>query len=340
MWSQQTIQLIHLACDEDLARAGDVSSALIPAPTGEVVARVVPRSAGVICGLALGPEICAVFGDRLGQKLRFEAATDGGGHYADGQAVNGGENVATVCGPKAAVLAVERTLLNFLGRMSGVATLTRKFVQAADRPYPKCAIYDTRKTIPGWRELDKYAVHCGGGHNHRMGLYDAVLIKDNHLAGVPTERLARTLTEMLQRISRHGAASESEPRSVSEQTESKPGSQATGPASDASPRLRSGLGLGHAPAFVEVEVDNLEQLAEVCKVERIDIILLDNFSLDDMRRAVDYRDAQGLRGKLALEASGNVTLENVADIAATGVDRISVGALTHSAPSLDLGLDF
>ena len=194
------------------------------------------------------------------------------------------------------MLAVERTLLNFLGRMSGVATLTHRYVQTARQANPDVRVLDTRKTLPGWRELDKYAVRKGGGTNHRMGLYDAVLIKDNHLAGIPTEHLASVLSGLLDR------------------------------------KLDSAR-------FVEVEVDRLEQLIEVCKVSGVDIVLLDNPSPHEMRRAVEYRDSQGLRGQLALEASGKVSLENIADIAATGVDRISVGALTHSAVALDLGLD-
>jgi len=297
MWSPQTVELVRIACAEDLAQAGDVTSLLLAAPETPTAARIVPRASGIICGLALAPEICRVFAARLGRPLSIEPAPAAGGCYQDGQPVAVGATVATLRGPQAAVLAVERTLLNFLGRMSGVATQTRRFVETARQANPQVQILDTRKTIPGWRELDKYAVRCGGGTNHRRGLYDAVLIKDNHLAGVPPERLARVLSQMLARV-------------------------------------------GGRPAFVEVEVDSLAQLAEVCKVAAVDSVLLDNFTLEDLRRAVAYRDAQGLRGRLALEASGRVTLENVAAIAATGVDRISVGALTHSAPSLDIGLDF
>jgi nicotinate-nucleotide pyrophosphorylase (carboxylating) len=296
MWSAQTIQLIRLACEEDLGRAGDITSSLLAQPDAEVAAHVIPRVDGVICGLALGPQICDVFAERLATALAFAALARAGASIADGSSVRAGETVATVRGPRAALLAVERTLLNFMARMSGVATLTRRYVEAARPANPKVQILDTRKTIPGWRELDKYAVRAGGGVNHRLGLHDAVLIKDNHLAGVPLERLASTLSDLLARI-------EGEPK------------------------------------FVEVEVDRLEQLAEVGKVDGVDVVLLDNCSLDHMRAAVEYRDSQGLHGRLALEASGTVTLENVAQMAATGVDRISVGALTHSAPSLDIGLD-
>jgi nicotinate-nucleotide pyrophosphorylase (carboxylating) len=286
-----------LACDEDLGAAGDITSALLPGGTTPATARVVPRKSGVICGLSLGAEICEVFAQRLGQRLEFTSSAGlSGRKWQDGDAVAAGACVATVGGPRAAVLAAERTVLNFLSRMSGVATLTRRFVAAAQAANPHVQVFDTRKTLPGWRELDKYAVRCGGGHNHRTGLHDAVLIKDNHLAGIPLERLAATLTEWLEQLK--------------------------------------------APAsFVEVEVDSLAQLAEVCKVPAVNIVLLDNFTPAQMQAAVAQRDAAGQRGKLALEASGGVTLETIADIAATGVERISSGALTHSAPGLDIGLD-
>ena len=296
MWSEQTIQLIQLACQEDLGRLGDVTSKLLDESDARVAGRVVPRQSGLICGLALGSQICEVFAQRLNQKLEFTAGAHADRQLEDGDQVKAGMCVATLRGPRSAVLTVERTLLNFLARMSGVATLTRSFVEAARKANPNVKILDTRKTIPGWRELDKYAVRCGGGSNHRAGLHDAILIKDNHLAGVPTPRLASAVFELLSR--------------------------------------RTG-----APSFVEVEVDDLEQLAEVCKVVGVDVVLLDNFTSDQMRAAVACRDEQGLRGKLELEASGGITLESVAEIAATGIDRISVGALTHSAPGLNIGLD-
>jgi nicotinate-nucleotide pyrophosphorylase (carboxylating) len=296
MWSQQTLQLIEAACAEDLG-AGDITAALLPGAGAEVTARVVPRETGVICGLTVGPAVCAAFAARLARPLDFAPALAGERAFQDGNAVGRDACVATLRGPRAAVLAVERTLLNFLGRMSGVATLTRHFVDASRQMDPRVQVLDTRKTIPGWRELDKYAVRAGGGHNHRFGLYDAVLIKDNHLAGIPTSRLAAELTALLKRV--HGK-----------------------------------------PSFVEVEVDGLEQFDEVCRVAGVDIVLLDNFAPEDMRTAVARRDARGLRGRLALEASGGVTLGTIGAIAATGVERISVGALTHSAVGLDIGLDF
>lgn len=322
MWSRVTRQLIEAACEEDLGAAGDITSALMPDAAVDVMARVIVREEGVICGLDLGPVICDVFSRRLGRPLSFEQASVDDQSLEDGSSVQRGACVAHLRGRHAAVLSVERTLLNFLGRMSGVATLTRRFVEAARLRNPNVKILDTRKTIPGWRELDKYAVRTGGGKNHRFGLYDAILIKDNHLADVPTERLADELARRL-RGGLPSAASELD----AWPTSSTVNSEGVGPAGVA------------APAFVEVEVDTLEQLREVCEFPGVDIVLLDNFSLDALREAVALRDSEDLRGKLQLEASGGVTLENVADIAATGVDRISVGALTHSAACLDIGLD-
>lgn len=298
-WSQRTIELIRAAAEEDLGPAGDITAGLLPDGDRAVRARVVPRAAGVICGLGLGPELCREFAARLEAELRFEPGRRGGAGeppVVDGDSVAAGEAVASVAGPLAAVLTVERTLLNFLTRMSGVATLTRRFVDAARTANPQVQVLDTRKTLPGWRELDKYAVRCGGGVNHRFGLFDAVLIKDNHLAGLPPHRLAARLSELLSEI-----------------------------------RGR--------PGFVAVEVDSLEQLEHALKVVGVDVFLLDNFEPPQIRSAVALRDRAGLRGRVQLEVSGGVTLETIGAIAETGVDRISVGALTHSAAALDIGLD-
>lgn len=313
MWTRETRQLVELACDEDLGAQGDVSARLLPEREAELCCRVTAREAGVICGLALGPLICSVFAQRLGDGLEFTPAERDGGMWTDGDAVAPGDCVALLRGRHAAVLTTERTLLNFLTRMSGVASLTRQYVAAATAVNPNVRILDTRKTIPGWRELDKYAVHAGGGKNHRFGLYDAILIKDNHIVGVPVERLAAFLENLL--------------------------SQASPAAAFADPDRGPGDAEGECPDFIEVEVDNLAQFEQVCQVSAVDIVLLDNFSLTDLRTAVALRDQLDLRGKLRLEASGGVTLETVAAVAATGVDRISVGALTHAAHGLDLGLD-
>lgn len=296
MWSRQTVSLIEAAFLEDFDQAGDLSSALLPEPQAPGIARLVARRDGVVCGLALAPEICRLFSARLGAALDFSPERGEDDALHDGDLIRADQTLALVRGSRRALLGLERTLLNFLCRMSGVATLTRRFVEAARRVNPAVRVLDTRKTLPGWRELDRYAVRCGGGENHRMGLYDAVLIKDNHLAGVPLSRLATMLSDMLTRVS--GSA-----------------------------------------RFVEVEVQNLEQFEEVCRVPGVQIVMLDNFAPEAMRQAVSRRDALGLRGRLELEASGGVTLDSIASIAATGVERISVGALTHSAPALDLALD-
>ena len=215
----------------------------------------------------------------------------------DGNAVQPGDRIATLAGPVRRLLGIERTLLNFLQRLSGVATLTRLYVEAVKGTSAK--IYDTRKTIPGWRQLDKYAVRCGGGCNHRMGLHDAILIKDNHLAGKTSAQVAADVTAMVK-----GAAA-----------------------------------LDPRPTFFECEVDTLEQLDALLGVEGIDVILLDNFTLDQLREAVRRRDAAGSKGKVDLEASGGVDLDRVRAVAKTGVDRIAVGALTHSAAALDIGME-
>ncbi len=295
MWSEQTRRLIQIAIEEDLG-AGDLTAGLLPEPDRVVAARVTPREAGVICGLALGPEIASAFGARLGVSLAFTPFSNGPRAWQDGDRVVAGQSVAELRGSLAAVLSCERTLLNFLTRLSGVASLTRRYVDAARAASASVQVLDTRKTVPGWRELDKYGVRCGGGVNHRSGLYDAVLIKDNHLAGVALEDLAAHVRAMIGRVTR-------------------------------------------AAAFIEVEIDALEQLEPVCSVAGVGLILLDNFPLDRLREAVARRDALGLRGRVMLEASGGVTLETIGAVAATGVDRISVGALTHSAVGLDVGLD-
>jgi nicotinate-nucleotide pyrophosphorylase (carboxylating) len=195
------------------------------------------------------------------------------------------------------LLALERTALNFLQRLSGIATLTDRFVAAVAGT--RAVILDTRKTTPGWRVLEKYAVRCGGGQNHRVGLYDAVLIKDNHLAWLAQD--ADPIAAALKR------------------------------ARDNTP----------PQTLIEIEVDSLERLDRALAVDRDcspDIILLDNFSQDALAEAVRLRDHRS--PGVLLEASGGVTLDRVQAIAATGVDRISVGALTHSAQALDIGLDF
>jgi nicotinate-nucleotide pyrophosphorylase (carboxylating) len=264
------------ALAEDLGRAGDVTSiATIPEGT-QARALVVARAAGVIAGL---PLVAAAF-----QKLAPEIEISAG--LRDGASVAAKTTLMRLAGPARAVLAAERTALNLLGRLSGVATATHEFVRRAAGT--NLRICCTRKTTPGQRALEKYAVRCGGGFNHRFGLDDAILIKDNHIA------VAGGIRAVLERA--RGAA-------------------------------------GHL-VKIEIEVDTLDQLREVLAVGIADAVLLDNMDIATMRQAVGL-----VAGKLPLEASGGITLDTIAAIAATGVDYASSGWITHSAPNLDVALD-
>jgi nicotinate-nucleotide pyrophosphorylase (carboxylating) len=280
--------LLPLAIAEDFGQVGDITSAATIPSHSRGAAHVVARSPGILAGLPVVERLAA----------EFELLEDWRAFRADGDRLEPGAIVARLAGPMRSLLALERTALNFLQRLSGIATLTSRFVAATAGT--RSAIYDTRKTTPGWRALEKYAVRCGGGRNHRFGLYDAVLIKDNHLAWL---RASGGL----------GAAE---------------------PIAAAVAAARANVPAG---TVVEVEVDTLEQL-DVALPSGPDIILVDNLGPEGMAEAVRRRDAvaPGVR----LEASGGISLATVAAIAATGVDRISVGALTHSAPSLDLAMDF
>jgi nicotinate-nucleotide pyrophosphorylase (carboxylating) len=275
--------LIVLALDEDLGPFGDITSdATLPADA-RGSARFAARSPGVVAGLP----VVGLLAERFDLAAHWRPA------LADGDRVERGTTIATLSGPMRSLLTLERTALNFLQRLSGVATLTARF--AAEVAGTGAAILDTRKTTPGWRALEKYAVRCGGGRNHRNGLYDAVLIKDNHLAWLA------------------------------------PAGDPIGHALAAA-RRRAAPG-----TVVEVEVDSLDQLDRALACAP-DIILVDNLGPDALLEAVRRRDA--LAPGVLLECSGGVTLAIVAPLARTGVDRISVGALTHSAPALDIGLDF
>ena len=277
-------RLIELALAEDLGAAGNVTSQAIIPPDLAGHAVYIAGAPGVIAGLGVMPLVAAA----AGTKLKFTLLVE------DGTSIKAGARLAVLSGPVRDVLLVERTTLNFLQRLSGVATLTRRFVDAvAGLP---CQILDTRKTSPGMRLLEKYAVRCGGGHNHRLGLYDGILIKDNHLAALqiierklPIEGVVRRAREQVNH------------------------------------------------ATMELEVDFLEQL-DVALACRPDIVLLDNMTTEQFREAVQRRNA--VAPGVLLEASGGITLGNVRTIAETGVDRISVGALTHSAPALDIELDY
>lgn len=279
-------ELWNRALGEDGAER-DVTCEVAVAERAVGVAHIRGRQSGIFAGRV----VFDLLGEIYAGPLKVQA------HLEDGQSVAADTRIATLAGSLKLLLGMERTLLNFLGRLCGVATLTRRFVDAVAGTRAK--IYDTRKTLPGWRQLDKYAVRCGGGFNHRMGLHDAILVKDNHIAGIPLNQLAAAAAEIIRR--------------------------------------REQLTL--QPDFVEFEVDTPEQFDELLKVPGIDVFLLDNFTPDQIRQAVLRRDAAGLAGKLQLEASGGVNLDKVRAIAETGVDRIAVGALTHSAPALDIGME-
>lgn len=267
--------LIRRALEEDLGRAGDLTSdAILPlSQLGQAV--VVARAEGRVAGL---PVALSAF--RL-----FNASFEIEEHAADGEDVEAGSRLAIVRGPARALLSAERTALNILGRLCGIATATRDMVRLVEAHGAR--IVCTRKTTPGLRTLEKYAVRCGGGHNHRYGLDDAVLIKDNHIA------LAGGLAIAVERARR---------------------------------------AVGHL-VKVEVEVDSLDQLREALNLG-VEVVLLDNMSLETLREAVAMA-----KGRAITEASGGINLKTAADIAATGVDLLSVGWLTHSAPALDVALD-
>jgi nicotinate-nucleotide pyrophosphorylase (carboxylating) len=275
-------RLAAWALQEDLGAAGDLTSqATIPE---DLVGRAVlaSRSAGVLAGLPAARLTFHLHDPRVSFHPEKE----------DGDPLKPGDRLAVVQGPMRAILAGERTALNFLQRLSGVASLTARYVAAvADLPV---RLLDTRKTTPGWRLLEKYAVRCGGGHNHRMGLLDGVLIKDNHLA-------------------------------------------ALGPGTNPSRAVRLARERYGTSVPLEVEVDTLEQLDDAL-AEGPDVVLLDNMPPDLLREAVRRRNLHA--PGVLLEASGGVNLGTVRAIAETGVDRISVGALTHSAVALDIGLDY
>jgi len=276
-------RLIALALEEDLGTTGDLTSqAIIPADL-EARTAFVARSPGVIAGIPAAQLVV----EALGQGLTFQPMMDDGNRLARGAIL------ATLSGSMRGVLAAERTALNFLQHLSGIATLTRLYVDAVSGL--PCKILDTRKTIPGWRLLEKYAVRCGGGTNHRMGLYDGILIKDNHLAPLKTGLESVTSA------------------------------------------VKASLAYSGNKVWVEVEVDNLAQLERALAC-RPSMILLDNMDTTTLRQAVALRNKQA--PNIPLEASGGVHLQTVRAIAETGVERISVGALTHSAPALDIALDY
>ncbi len=269
-------RVVTRALEEDLGRAGDVTSiATVPEDTrGRAVMSA--RKPGVISGL---PLVAAAF-RRLSPQIAIAATA------RDGEAIAAGAKLMTVEGDARAMLGAERTALNFVGHMSGIATATAEFVERI--AHTKARVVCTRKTTPGLRAVEKYAVRCGGGFNHRFGLDDAILIKDNHVA------VAGGVAAVLKRAK---------------------------------------AAAGHL-VKIEIEVDSLEQLEQVLDTGLADVVLIDNFDLETMRRAVRM-----VAGRLVIEASGGITLASAGAIAETGVDYLSSGALTHSVQNLDIGLD-
>lgn len=266
---------IKAAFEEDLGQAGDITSQATIAPDATATARVVSRQDGVVCGADFALAAFTLIGPGVDVEIRI----------ADGERIEPGSVVAEISGNARAILAAERTALNFMTHLSGISTLTRQFVERTEGTQTR--ICCTRKTVPGLRAAEKYAVKCGGGHNHRFGLSDAILIKDNHIA-----------------VAGGVAAAIISARAFA----------------------------GHLVA-VEIEVDTLEQLEEALAWGAT-AVLLDNMDDATLARAVAIT-----AGRAKLEASGNVTLERIATIAATGVDYISTSKITVAAPPLDLGLD-
>jgi nicotinate-nucleotide pyrophosphorylase (carboxylating) len=278
--------LIKMAVEEDLGQ-GDTTSELFFKDDVIEKANVISREEIVVSGMDIVREILSCYDKRLKLKVLID----------DGRSAHVGSRLATIEGPLISMLSAERVALNFLQRLSGIATTTLKFVRAIHGT--KARIYDTRKTTPGWRILEKYAVRCGGGYNHRLGLYDGILVKDNHLA-----QLGSNFGPKLRKIV-------------------------------AQARKVEGV------KFVAVEVDHVDhQLNHVLKIPGIDIVLLDNMGQWQLKHAVDMRNKMcGKNKKPLLEASGSISLSSVSAIAQCGIDRIAVGAITHSARAVDIGLD-
>lgn len=272
-------RLLQTALDEDLSRGGDITTRAVIPPEATATLSITSRSAGVLAGLAVGLRAFAL----IDPAVRWKAAV------LDGQPLGENDQIALVTGRAQSLLMAERTCLNVIGHCSGIATATNELVQRVS--HTAAMIVDTRKTLPGMRSLQKMAVRLGGGRNHRFGLDDAVMIKDNHIA-------------------------------------------IAGSIGGAVARARAAVGL---TVKIEVEVDTLAQFEEALETSA-DIILLDGFTLEDMNQAVAQNAALGSARK-CIEASGGVTRETVVAIAETGVDVISVGALTHSVRQLDIGLD-
>lgn len=283
-------ELFERAKKEDIRDAGDITSlATLPDnPLGEVVFRI--RQPGVVAGISSLPIAAALYDPDLSVDLKV----------SDGETVEAQQELAVARGPAISLLAMERPALNLLCRLTGIATLTRDWVQLVSDSH--CRIYDTRKTVPGLRLLEKYAVRCGGGFNHRSDLSEAILIKDNHLALAGTADTPLSPDEAVRRARDYVAQAGLNPATI-----------------------------------IEIEVDNWEQFESAIS-QKPDIILLDNMPADQLARAVEHR--MRVAPDVQLEASGGITRQTLPAIAQTGVDRVSIGALTHSATQLDIGLDW
>jgi nicotinate-nucleotide pyrophosphorylase (carboxylating) len=293
-WSDQLVddclQLVRLAIREDLDREQDWTTVALVSPDQKSRATIVARQDGVFCGQHLVDLIATAM------QLDVEIRT----FCEDGHAVDRGTQLVEIAGNARDILTAERTILNFMGRLCGIATQTAQYVASVRGTTVR--IFDTRKTIPGWRRLEKYAVTCGGGTNHRTGLFDAVLVKDNHLAFAGLANTPDVAVEIIREFLDH------------------PDSP-----------------VGQRQLPITVEVDSLDQLARVLPAQP-DIVLVDNMTLDQLREASQMRNATA--PDVILEASGGITLQALPDIARTGIDRVSIGALTHSAVNFDLGLDW
>lgn len=295
------LKLIEMALIEDIG-ANDLGTgvdcttdAIVP-KNAQARAAFVSRNAGVVCGIEIAKLAIAKWAPGLSLEVEIN----------DGQSVASQQTIAVMAGPAHDILTIERTCLNFMCRLSGISSLTRQYVQQISGT--QACVLDTRKTTPGWRQLEKYAVACGGGKNHRMGLYDAIMIKDNHLA------FYRSLVE---------DSDVTIPRSIKLARQWIADHKSTLPDGERT--------------ILQLEVDTLEQFEIALKTD-CDIILLDNMELDQLRLAVEMRNKNA--PKILLEASGGVSLVTIGKIAQTGVERISVGALTHSAINFDIGLDW
>lgn len=267
---------VRAALEEDLGHGRDVTSEVLIPVSEQAKAALVAREDGVLCGLIVALSAFSLTAPDFDMVI----------HAQDGDEIKAGQTIAEIEGPARSLLTAERVALNFMSHMSGIATLTNKFVKEIESTGAE--ICDTRKTLPNLRPFQKYAVSTGGGSNHRFGLDDAILIKDNHIA------IAGGISQALEQAS---------------------------------------LLAGHT-LKIEIEVDTLQQLEEVLAVGHADIVMLDNMDLKTLKTAIDM-----VNGQIVTEASGGVTLDTVKKIAQTGVNYISIGALTHSAPSLDIGLD-